>query len=361
MGRVLSPIFFAGALWLPVCVSEAANRDAETYVEAVAAINESHAKRPGETAESALAEKLPRAAVAALMKLIEEESSADTVAALVECGQAALDLALIDHFRMVRQRLLELAPDEAAKLGDAIARERFVVIGVGALQEGYLDGFADVTDAILDAYDEVFGFAEWSKVPGKKIRIRVHLVDRITRPPHFAPQFPYHSEIDMPVVDPQAFRSPTAQGQMMFYGLCHELGHLIAMWGDRHSMEDHHAWAHYTGVVIVEHMAKDAKYEQVLTSLRDVRWRSLTVERDKAENRVEPGTGDRAAVMALLIKLHEVAGPAAIGGALNHMDERDAGHRINRVRYYSFGDLEKALGAIIDDRDVRKAVAEVFP
>ena len=37
------------------------------------------------------------------------------------------------------------------------------------------------------AYDEVFGFAEYSKVPGKKLRVRVHLEERITRPPHFAP------------------------------------------------------------------------------------------------------------------------------------------------------------------------------
>ena len=74
--------------------------------------------------------------------------------------------------------------------------------GFGDLQEGYLSDFADLLDGILDAYDETFGFKEWSKVPGKKLRVRVHLVDQITRPPHFAPQFPYHSEIDMPVIDP---------------------------------------------------------------------------------------------------------------------------------------------------------------
>jgi hypothetical protein len=50
-------------------------------------------------------------------------------------------------------------------------------------------------------------------------------VEQITQPPQFAPQFPYHSEIDPPVIHPDRFRSPTEKGQMMFYGLCHELGH----------------------------------------------------------------------------------------------------------------------------------------
>ena len=65
--------------------------------------------------------------------------------------------------------------------------------------------------------------------------------------------------------------------------------------------------------------------------------------------------------MALLIGLHDAAGPAAIGAALNRMDETDAGHRINHVRYYSFDDLEDALDRVIEDREKRKAVADVFP
>ena len=68
-------------------------------------------------------------------------------------------------------------------------------------------------------------------------------------------------------------------------------------------MEDHHAWAHYTGVVIVEHMVANEKYESILANLQDARWRSLTLERKNPDNQVPPSTGNRAGVMALLIGL----------------------------------------------------------
>jgi hypothetical protein len=64
--------------------------------------------------------------------------------------------------------------------------------------------------------------------------------------------------------------------------------------------------------------------------------------------------------MALLIRLHDTAGPNAIGAAVNLMDEKDAGHRINRVRYYSFDDFAKALAAVIDDAETRKAIHPLF-
>ena len=336
-------------------------RDAETYIAAVEKINAAHAKKPGTTTEEELHKKLPFDDVKALARLLKEKPSDEIASLLFKCGEAALDLAQLDHFQRIRSRLLEIAPAIAAQLGDAAARDRFLVRTIGEFADEYSEHFANITDAILDAYDEVFGFKEWSKVPGKKIRIRVNLEERITRPPHFAPQFPYHSEIDMPVLNAKELRSPTPQGHMMFYGLCHELGHLIAMWGDRRTMEDHHAWAHYTGVAIVEHMAGAEKYRDITTNLRDVRWRSLKAERAREENQVDPSTRDKAGVMAFLLELHEVAGPRAIGAALNHMDENDAGHRINHVRYYSFADLEKALAAVVEDRDKRKEISAVFP
>jgi hypothetical protein len=126
-------------------------------------------------------------------------------------------------------------------------------------------------------------------------------------------------------------------------------------------MEDKHAWAHYTGVTIVEHMSNNAAYKDVLENLRDMRWRALTLEKNKGENQVDPSLADKAGVMAMLIALHEEAGSVAIGNALNLMDKNDAGHRINHVRYYRFGDLKDALEEVIEDRDQRKAVSEVFP
>ena len=354
-------LFFSLVVLATTSVCADPERDAQSYVAAVAKINERHARRPGDTTEKELAERIPRSSVGALARLLKEDSSEEVSDALVRCGEAALDLAQLDHFARIRKRLLEGDPEAAAKLGDAVVRERFLVRGIGAFEDGFLEDFASLTDAILNAYDEVFAFEQWSKVPGKKIRIRVHLEEEITRPPHFAPQYRYHSEIDMPVVDAKRFNSPTTKGQMMFYGLCHELGHLIAMWGDRRTQEDHHAWAHYTGVVIVEHMANEAKYKEILSGRGDVRWRSLSLERKKTENTAPPSTDDKAGVMALLIQLHDTAGPTGIGAALNLMDEKAYGHRINRVRYYSFADLKKALKVVVRDREKRAKVTSVFP
>jgi hypothetical protein len=139
------------------------------------------------------------------------------------------------------------------------------------------------------------------------------------------------------------FASPTSKGHFLFYGLCHELGHVIAMWGDLKTMEDHHAWAHYTGVVIVEHLAQQAKDKPALQNMKDARWRSLALERALPANRVPPSVKDQPAVMALLIALHDSVGPKAIGAALNRLDEQNKEKRVNQVRYYSFADFQKAL------------------
>ena len=358
---LISAVFALGIAGLPVAVEASANRDASRYVDSIDKINAAHARSPSRTTEDELMRKIPQTAVRALDRVLKASPSPETAAALFRCGEAALDLAALEHFERISARLREVDPESAARLGDAVARKRFIVRGIGDFEPRYLEGFADLMSAILDAYDEVFGFKEWSKVPGKKIRIRLHLEEKITRPPHFAPQFPYHSEIDMPVIDPTGLRSPTPQGHMMFYGLCHELGHLIAMWGDRGNMEDHHAWAHYTGVVIVEHMATTKEYESFLADLRDVRWRSLTLERKKTEHQIPPSTKDRAGVMALLIKLHDAAGTKAIGGALNLMSDKGMGHRVNHVRYYRFRDLKRALTHMVEDRQTENVIGEIFP
>ena len=186
----------------------------------------------------------------------------------------------------------------------------------------------------FDAYDRVFGFEEWSKVHGKKIRVRVQLVQRIERPPYFDPSPRYHSAISFPVVNAKELRSPTRDGKFQFYGLCHELGHLIAMWGDRKTMEDHHAWAHYTGVVIVESLARSKKKYPFLKKLKDGQRRSLKVER-KNKKDVRPSLENRAGVLALLIRLHDVVGPRALGKALNLMEKK----RLSLQKKYPFIDL----------------------
>lgn len=348
-------VVFAG-LALPALAGPA--QDAAAYAAAVAKINEAHVRQPGKNTETALAKQLPAAAKSALKRVLETKSGTELAPALLRCGEAALDLDLMDDFKAVRTRLTAEAPQEAAKLGDAVSRPRFIVRGIGEFQRGYLEGFADVCDAILAAYDDVFSFAEFSKVPGKKLRFRVHLEQSITKPPHFAPEFPWHSEVDFPVADGSQFSSPTKQGHFLFYGLCHELGHVIAMWGDLKTMEDKHAWAHYTGVTILDHLSGTAKDKPWMEPLKDVKWKSLKLERELPENRTPPSLISHGSVMALLLSLHDSVGPKVIGKALNGLDAANKARRINHVRYYSFADFQKALTAAAPDK--KDAIVSAF-
>ena len=333
-------------------------QDAAAYADAIAKINDAHARQPGKDTEAQLAQQLPATAKSAFKRVLDAKPAPDLAAALSRCGEAALNLDQLTDFDAIRTRLAAVDPAAAAKLGRAVSRPRFIVRGIGEFKDGWLDGFADVFDAILGAYDEVFGFKEFSKVPGKKLRVRVHLEPEITKPPHFGPEFPWHSEIDFPVADGQQFTSPTAKGHFLFYGLCHELGHVIAMWGDLRTMEDHHSWAHYTGVTIVEHLAQSAKGKLFMEPLRDLRWRSLTLERALPANQISPSTKDAAGVMSLLIALHDAVGPRTIGAALNRLEEQKKLRRVNHVRYYSFADFRKALEELAPDK--RAEVAKAF-
>jgi hypothetical protein len=361
--RLRNPRFLVvAALALVVAGPAAAQGNdplSKPYADAIQKLNEAHAQKPGKVREPELAAKLPKPARAALEKLLAAKDSPALAESLRRAGEAALDLDLIDDFRRIRERLAKLSADEAAKLGAALSRPRFVLRGLNGLDEKYLEGFAEVLEAVLGAYDEIFGFAEWSKVPGKKLRVRVHLEEKITRPPHFAPEHAFHSEIDFPVIDPKVFKSPTAEGQFLFYGLCHELGHVIAMWGDLRKEEDHHAWAHYTGVAVVEHLAEKAKDKPFMKPLADVRWRSLSAEKKRLESH-EPALASRDGVLALLIALHDAAGPKAFGDAINFLDSKDKRRRINKVRYYTFKELREGLMATLKDANAKKAAGELL-
>ena len=344
--------------WLALAVllpapQDAAEALASQWTEAVRRVNEEHAGKPGKTREPELARRLPKSAVATLDKLIALPDA--TAASLVEAGEACLDLDLVREFEKVRARLEKLSGEQASRLGTALSRDRYILRGIG-LDRAYLDRFAEVLDAVLAAYDELFAFEEWSKVPGKKLRVRIHLEEEITRPPHFAPQFPFHSEIDFPVIDPKELKSPTSKGHFLFYGLCHELGHVIAMWGDRGREEDHHAWAHYTGVAIVEHASKGARK---LDGLADIKWKSLEKERQALKDKA-PSVADRDGVMSLFIALHDRVGPKAIGTAINLLDREDRRKRINKVRYYGFAELKEALLKTVKDPKGRAAVAQLI-
>lgn len=319
---------------------------AEHYAAAVERVNKEHAQKPVAKDEAELAKKLPPAAAQDVEALTSCADSPATRAALARAAEAALELDRLADFDVLSARLAKLAPDDAKKLGVALSRPRFVARGRDGVTAEGLRALADAFDLALDGYADLFGFTNFSKLAGKKLRLDAHLVPKITAPPHFAPEFPYHSQIDFPVIEPAKFESPTAEGQFLFYGLCHELGHVLAMWGDARNEADHHAWAHYTGVAVVEHLSKTRGMDPALRGVRDVKWRSLTSEREElAEKKTPPGMHDRASALALFVELHALLGPKVIGEALNALDAADTNLRINRVRYYDFAEFQRALGA----------------
>lgn len=336
-------------------------RLARDYADAVQAVNEAHLKKPLGKTEAELAAKLPASAAKAVVELAKAPDSPAVREALVTAARAALDLDRGKDFAALRERLAALDAERAKTLGILVSRPRFLAIGTHGVEESGLTAIADVFDLVLDAYRDVFGLEAFSKVPGKKLRLLVHLEAAITRPPHFAPEFPWHSQIDFPVIDAKAFTSPTKDGKFLFYGLCHELGHVIAMWGDTKNEEDRHAWAHYTGVVIVEHLATTKKDEPAIAALRDVRWRSLDFEQKRlAAAKTKPGGKDADTVLARFLALHTAVGPKAIGEALDELDRKDQNLRVNRVRYYAMRDFQKALLAGKPGQANKKAVEAAF-
>ncbi len=359
MGRFLLSIAAAiGAREGTPRAREKPEKLASAYAEAIEKLNAEHARAP-EGNEEELAKQVPPKALRALDELLACEAGEDPGDALVRAGEAALELARIPDFERVHERLETIDSARAAELGTALVRPRFLLRGMGGLDPRYLEHFAAVLDAVLDAYAEVFAFDEFSKVPGKKLRVRIHLEKEITQPPHFAPQFAWHSEIDFPVVDAEKLRSPTSDGKFLLYGLCHELGHVVAMWGDTSSQEDHHSWAHYTGVTVVEHLA-EGQAREGLDEARDVRWRSLSKERERLAD-TPASRADADGVLSLLVRLHDELGPRAIGDALDHLERSGQLTRVNRVRYYRFDDLREALVEGVEGTSKKKRVKELFP
>ncbi|MFY9342913.1 MAG: hypothetical protein WAT39_10515 [Planctomycetota bacterium] len=353
-----APLLTALLATLPLLQGGDPERLAKNYATAIEAANRAHADRPVAKHEHELADKLPASAGKLVSELVQAANSPATLDALATAGATALDLDRVADFERLRARLQELAPERAAQLGIALSRDRFVAQGIGMEPAG-LAAIADVFDLVLDAYAEVFALTNFSKVPGKKLRLRVHREAKIDKPPHFAPQFPWHSEIDFPVIDASTFKSPTADGKFLFYGLCHELGHVIAMWGDRQNEEDRHAWAHYTGITIVEHLAATRK--EALKDLRDVRWRSVEFDRKRlAAAKVVPGPKDADTVLARLLALHDALGPKALGEALNALDAAGKHQRVNRVRYYAMVEFKAALLATKAGKAKKKDVEAAF-
>lgn len=331
------------------------------FADGVRKVNEEHAAKPGKTKEDELAARVAKDARKAFVALLAAKDSPALPPALLVAAGAAMDLDLEEEFEKVRARLAKSAPEEAKKAGTLVSRPRFLLLGRDGVGREYLEGFAEVLQGILESYDRVFGFEEFSKVPGKKLRVRVHLVPRITAPPHFAPEFPFHSEVDFPVLEEERLTSPTAQGQFQFYGLCHELGHVIAMMDREGKPEDFHQWADYTGNAIVEELSTREPPPAWMKGMRDFpRWKGMDKLRERVKD-VKPSLDGADGVMKVLVTLHDAVGPKAIGDAINLLDREDARRRVNRVRYYTMSGILTALLTVVKDPEKRKAVAALLP
>ena len=350
----------AGALPSPAETS-AEMKLAQSFAEAVKKVNEEHSEKPGKAKEDDLAARLPKEARKALDALLDAKDSEALPPALLVAAGAALDLDLEEDFERVRGRLEKSFPAEAPKAGLLFSRPRFVLLGRDGVKREYLESFAEVFQGILESYDRVFGFEEFSKVPGKKLRVKVRLVPRITAPPHFAPEFPFHSQVDFPVLAEERLTSPTRQGQFQFYGLCHELGHVVAMMDRREKPEDFHQWADYTGNAIVEDLSTREPRPAWMEGLRDhPRWKGMDRLRERVRD-AKPALDGPEGVMKVLVSLHDTVGPRAIGDAVNLLDRADRRARVNRVRYYTFREIRGALLEVVKDPAKRKAVGGLLP
>jgi hypothetical protein len=330
-----------------------AEKRVKTFVRAVEKINDNHCARPGDTKEAELAAKLPRDARKTLDFLLKMEDGEAKWDALAAYGAAAADLDLAKDLARIEKALENGAPGRALAFGHYVSRDRFLLRAL-RVEEDFAEQFADAIEGVMAGFDKMWGFAEFSKVPGKKLRVLLH-GESDPKPPHFAPQFPWHSEVDFPVHATKDFVSPAKGGRFEFYGIGHELGHVVAMWGSRSTMEDHHAWAHYTGVTMVDACSK-AKWAK---KLKDKQWRSLEKERKNLEDQ-SPGLGSQEEVLRLLIDLHDLVGPKRIGAALNLMESKRWVRRINHVRYYTMEDFEKALLAGKPGRKKSKQLKKLF-
>jgi hypothetical protein len=334
---------------------------AKALQEAVRKVNEEHAEKPGKAKEDDLAARLPKDARKALDALLAAKDGPDLPPALLVAAGAALDLDLEEDFERIRARLEKSFPGEAKKAGLLVSRPRFMLLGRDGVTRPYLEHLAGVVQGIFESYDRVFGFEEFSKVPGKKVRFRIRLVERITAPPHFAPQFEFHSQVDVPVLAEERLTSPTKAGQFQFYGLCHELGHVVAMMDREEKPEDFHQWADYTGNAIVEELSTRKPAPEWMEGLKDFpRWKGLETLRRKTKE-VQMHLGNPSGVLKMLVSLHDTVGPRAIGDAINLLDRKDERLRVNRVRYYTFAEIRAALLEVVKDAEKRKSVEALLP
>jgi hypothetical protein len=134
---------------------------------------------------------------------------------------------------------------------------------------------------------------------------------------------------------------------------------MIAMWGQHGVVEDDkHAWAHYTGSLIVE---------EVYERLGNEPWPTWTAFQRQASGKArllaqidgkESGTDSYEAILQLFYTIGEELGTDVYGRAWKWLEEKKRFRRINHVPYLWLKDLKDALEEIEPEK--RERVREWF-
>ncbi|MBN1420415.1 MAG: hypothetical protein JXP34_16680 [Planctomycetes bacterium] len=231
-------------------------------------------------------------------------------------------------------------PDAAKDLASVIATDHVLV-----RYENVPDEYAKAVAALYEACDAAlrtrFGFAEGlSPMPGK--RLHVHLLAgegkelALWTSPGSA-RFPLVVNT-MPTWE-RGFSPPGKGGPHIVYGLCHELGHVLAGWEN-----DRHQWAHYLGSLLLD---------EVVAALGEKTWPQPYDYKAEGTARflaqiadAEPDRATDMGVARILDETGKTFGLAIWGKAVAWVKANRQGKPFHATRLYTFDDLRDALIAL---------------
>ena len=188
------------------------------------------------------------------------------------------------------------------------------------------------------------------------MRLLIHVDPARSRPRlYFHPSPRYHSELRYEISSETQL---TLGGkQRIVYGFCHEFGHMVAMWGDRKTEDDKHAWAHYTGSLVVE-----AVYDE----LGNAPWPTWTAFQRRASGKARllrqidgttSGTGDYESILKLFHSLGEEFGTETYGQAWRLLAKKKRFRYTNRVAYLWLRDLQAAFAQLVPKNQAARVAA----
>lgn len=309
-------------------------------------------------AETALRAKVPSRLLALEKKYLKIKDGATAARALSELALLHAELAWAEKIRPITEAVEKLDPSVARRLGHFEESEHFFARVVGA-DAKWAAASLRLAEAAHAGYRELFGLDSISKVPGQKVRILIHVDPSHKRPRlYFHPSPPYYSELRYEIPDAKYL---TLEGRnRIVYGFCHEMGHMLAMWGVYGGVEDDkHAWAHYTGCLVVE---------EVYDRLGNEPWPTWTAFQRRASGRARldndtqgksPKLDSYEGILKLFTAVGDEFGTETYGRAWTWLESKKRFRRISNVRYLWLKDLREALLHVVP-REKAPRVAEIF-